>query len=165
MKLVLDQFENQLLDDAWEQMTEDQTRLSEFVKLRNTRLSNEDWFEWELYYRLLRNDRGWLKDKRNRREKNRQRGDGVDLQFSNGKFIELRVKTTEETSMDHVLDGLTEHRDADACLFLALNYENLKNWLEKHKITEGKIIYRKQYFEIKMKDINDDWIVGIVKEI
>lgn len=162
--MTFNQFELNLLEDVWEQMREKsvQRRLSAFKELRNTRLNNEGWFEWELYYHLLKVERGWRKEKKNRK-KNRQRGDGVDLQFSNNKFIELRVATTEKTNMNWVLDGLIQHHDADALLFLALYHKNLKKWLEKKKTNGNKIKYKGDDYEIKVKNVNQDWIVGIAK--
>jgi len=139
-----------------------QRRLSAFKELRNTPLNNEGWFEWELYYHLLKVERGWKKEKKNRR-KNRQPGDGVDLQFSNNKFIELRAATTEKTNMNWVLDGLIHHKEADALLFLALYHENLKKWLEKKKTNGNKIHYKGKSYEIEFKKVNEDWIVGIAK--
>ena len=165
--MTFNQFELNLLEDAWEQMKEKsvQRRLSAFKELRKTPINNEGWFEWELYYHLLKVNRGWKKEKRNRKGKNRQRGDGVDLQFSNGRFIELRVVTTEQTSMSWVLKGFKEHSDADAVLFLALYHKNLKKWLEKYKNNGNRIHYKDLDYETKIKHVNEDWIVGIVKRI
>ncbi len=145
-----------------------QNRLSAFAELRKTGLNNEGWFEWELYYHLLKTNRGWNKEKRskgNRKVEDCRHGDGVDLQFSNGKFIELRAVTTEVGNMGWVLKGLSEHPDADACLFLALNHRNLQNWLSKNKVSEERISHNGKLFEILLKNINDLWIVGIVKEL
>jgi len=168
--MTFDQFELDLLNDALEQMSEEsvQRRLSTFKELRSSALNNEHWFEWELYYHLLNVDRGWNREKRglgNRKRENRQRGDGVDLQFSNNRFIELRAATTEKTNMSWVLKGLKDHRDADAVLFLALSHENLRKWLKIHKVDDNKIHYREQDYEINTRDVNEDWIVGIVKMI
>ena len=165
--MTFSEFELTILNDAWEQMSEEsiQRRLSAFEELRKTPINNEGWFEWELYYHLLNADRGWNREKRNRKGKNRQRGDGVDLQFLNGCFIELRAITTEKTNMKWVLDGLREHPDADAVVFLALNHKNLRKWLKKYKTNDNKLSYGNEDFEMKIRYINEDWIVGIVKRI
>jgi len=168
--MTFNQFELNLLNDAWEQMSEESVRrrLATFQELRATALNNEAWFEWELYHHLLKVDRGWKREKRsrgNRKKENRQRGDGVDLQFANNRFIELRAVTTEKSTMRHVIMGLVEHRDASAVLFLALYYQNLKRWLEKHKINGNKIRYRNQDYEIRIKHVDKDWVVGMVKRI
>ena len=175
--MPFDDFELRLLQDSLKQMREKsvQNRLSAFKKLRNTALNNERWFEWELYYRLLKVERSWIREKRNRR-KNKRLGDGVDLQFSNGKFIELRAATTDKTNMNWITDGIKHHREANAVLFLALFHKNLKKWLEKRKSAEktikdsGKeyelwmrIKDRGEEYELQIKKVNDDWIVGIVK--
>jgi hypothetical protein len=139
-----------------------QCRLSAFEKLRNTPLNNEGWFEWELYYQLLNVDRGWKKEKKNRR-KNREPGDGVDLQFFNNEFIELRAATTEKTNMSWILQGLIEHKHANAVLFLALYHKNLRKWLEKKKINEDEVNYKDKNYEIRIKNVNEDWVVGIAK--
>lgn len=164
--MTFNQLELNLLEDAWEQMREEsvQRRLYAFKELRNTPLNNEGWFEWELYYHLLKVDRGWKREKKRRIGENRQRGDGVDLQFPNH-FIELRVATTEKTNMLWILRGLIDHEDADAVLFLALYHENLKKWLRKNVIHGNKIHYGTRHCEIKIKHVNEDWIVGIVKGI
>ena len=168
--MTFTQFELAILDDAWEQMSEEsvQRRLSTFKELRTSALNNEHWFEWELYHHLLNIDRGWKREKRglgNRKKENRQHGDGVDLQFLNNRFIELRAITTEKTNMSWVLKGFKDHRDADAVLFLALNHENLRKWLKVHKIDDHKIRYAEQDYEINIRNVNEDWIVGIVKVI
>lgn len=154
-------FELDLLADAWEQMKSAEDRLSVFRKLRNTPLNNEGWFEWELYYHLLKKDRGWKKEKK-RRIKNRQRGNGVDLQFQNH-FIELRVVTTEKTNMSWVLQGLKDHPDADAVLFLALYHKNLRKWLERKRISSNKIRHKDKIYEILIRPVNEEWVVGLIK--
>jgi len=163
--MAFTQFELALLEDAWEQMRDEctQRRLSAFKELRKTPLNNEHWFEWELYYRLLKVDRGWKKEKKNRKGANRQRGDGVDLQFSDDKFIELRVVTTEKGNMRWILRGLIEHKDANAVLFLALHHKNLRKWLEKRKINENEINDKGKNYEVKVKPVNEDWVIGIAK--
>ena len=165
--MPFDRFELDLLNDAWEQMREEsvQQRLSAVEELRNTRSNNEAWFEWELYYRLLKVGRGWKREKRNRKGKNRRYGDGVDLQFANNRFIELRAVTTEKTNMAWVVDGLLQHKEADACLFLALYHKNLTKWLDRYKVSESRFHYRNLDFEIETKHINQNWIVGIVKRL
>jgi len=105
------------------------------------------------------------REKHNRRGQNRQRGDGVDLQFINNRFIELRAVTTERSNMSWVLKGFIDHPDADAVLFLALNHENLKAWLRERTIGENRISHQGKEFEIKIENVNDHWIVGIVKTI
>lgn len=166
--MTFSKFELIILDDAWRQMSEEsvQNRLSVFRELRKTSISNERWFEWELYYRLLRVERGWNREKRekgNRKKENIQIGDGVDLQFANGHFIELRTITTEKTNMGWVIKGLRDHPDANAVLFLALYHKNLRKWLEKHRTRDKKFHFRGLDFEMKIRHINEDWIVGIVK--
>jgi len=165
--MTFDQFELDLLNDAWDQMNKKgvQDRLSKFKELRKTPINNEAWFEWELYHHLLTIDRGWKKEKKNRKGKNRQRGDGVDLQFSNNRFVELRAVTTEKTSFSWVLNGLLQHEEADAVLFLALYYMNLRKWLEKYKTNGNKLRYKGQNYEITIKHINEDWIVGMIKKM
>jgi len=165
---MFDKFERDLLDDAWKQMSEKnvQKRLCIFKELRKTGLNNERWFEWELFYCLLttsRVNRDWDKDKKNRR-KNRDRGDGVDLQFSKqNRFVELKTIATEKGNMNWIMGGF-KNDDVDLVLFLALNHENLKKRLEECKINDGKIRYKEKDYEIKIKEINPDWIVGIIKE-
>jgi len=175
--MTFNKFELTIFNDAWEQMHEKnvQHRLSAFKELRKTALNNEGWFEWELYYRLLRVDRGWKREKKNRKGDNRRYGDGVDLQFSNGHFIELRAITTERSTMSWVLEGLLKHPDADAVIFLALYNKNLRRWLEKHKINGNNThmqihhsctinkIYHHGDFEIILRHINEDWVIGMVK--
>ena len=49
-------------------------RLNAFYEMRDANLSNEAWFEWEVYYWLLKEkDYGWIRDKKNRKKPNRQR--------------------------------------------------------------------------------------------
>lgn len=168
--MTFDSFELKLLNDAWQQMSEAsvQNRLSAFTELRETRLNNEGWFEWELYYRLLKVNGRWNKEKRskgNRKPENCRYGDGVDLQFNNGKFIEVRAITTEIGNMPWVLKGLSDHPHADACLFLALYHENLKKWLASHRISKEKIKYKDKLYEILLRNVNNAWIVGIIKEL
>ena len=170
--MAFNQFELGLLKDALEQMREEgvQRRLCAFKELRKTPLNNEGWFEWELYYHLLKVDRGWKKEKKRRigqKGCERPTGDGVDLQFSNNRFIELRVATTEKTNMRWILKGLIDHVDANAVLFLALHHKNLKKWMEKHTINGNRIRYKYRDkvrdYEIKTEEVNKDWIVGLVK--
>ena len=161
--MTFSKFELDLLNDAFEQMKSVEDRLSAFQKLRNTTLNNEGWFEWELYYRLLKKNRGWKKGKR-RRIKNRQRGDGVDLQFPNH-FIELRVVATEKTNMSWVLQGFKDHPDADAVLFLALYHKNLQGWIERKKIDNNKILYKDKIYELEIRRVNEEWIVGLIKPL
>lgn len=168
--MPFDSFELELLNDAAQQMTDEhaQRRLSAFLELRKTKLNNEGWFEWEIYYRLLTVDRGWGKNKRskgNRKIIDRLPGDGVDLQFNNGKFIELRAVTTEAGTLNWAIQGLSIHPDADACLFLALYHKNLKKWIDRYKIDEDIIRYKEISYEMKRIQVNEDWIVGIIKEI
>ena len=163
---MFDSFKLELLNDAFEQMSEKKNldHLSRFKQLSDTALNNEGWFEWELFDRLLKVDRGWIRAKKNRKKPNRKRGDGVDLQFDNNRFIELRAVTTKKTNMPWVIMGLTDHGDADAVIFLALNHPSLNRWLTANK-KDDRIQYKSKKYDIKFKPINNDWIVGIMKKI
>jgi len=165
--MPFDSFETELLNDAWAHMKEESVskRLLAFAQLKQTGLNNEGWFEWELYYRLLNVDRGWNKDKRGKGNRKKVLyGDGVDLQFSNGKFIEIRAITTEQSTMNWVLYGLADHPEAHTCLFLALYHDRIKKWLTNNKLSQDGLSCNGKY-ELLLKHVNDMWLVGMIKKV
>jgi hypothetical protein len=160
-----------ILDVAHQAMTQKSTleRLNRFLELRGTRLCNEAWFEWEVYYWLLKeDDYGWKRDKRNRRGEKRRRGDGVDLQFKSDNFIEIKVAFGDHATPSWLTSWIRGHSDADACLFLAMRNESINRWLQE-SVFDGEFTYLEKkagsewHCEIETRQINKNWFVGIMK--
>lgn len=133
-----------ILDIARNHFSKKMSTLKCIKELKQERLGLEGWFRIELVYAIKKDGNLEIIKIKNK---------GVDLEFSNGEYLELKAGV--DLNVSYILKGA----DNQPCLFLGKPIWKTKKICKESIIKEFK---NKADVTIKLEKLNDNWYIGLI---